>query len=106
MRTALLKAYSEKMKVIEKIKHVIHEESLDPTFNNTFRSINNPEYKEIPREVSKNIVVAMHHYVTIEKEFLKWEEENKRKKFPDIKYPVIDLEPPKDNVIQYSSENW
>ena len=105
MKNSVLKAYTEKIKIIEKVKAIVNEESLDPSFNTTFRYINNPEFKDIPREVSKNIAVAMHHFQVIEKEYLKWEEDTKRKKIIDVKYPVIDLEPPKDDVIQYS-ENW
>ena len=94
------------MSVITKVKKDVKEESIDPSFNTVFRSINKPEYIEIPRDVVKNIAVAMHHFSSIEKEFFKWEEENKKKKFSDIKYPVIDLEPPKDDVIQYTPESW
>ena len=94
------------MKVIFKVKIVVKEESIDPSFNTVFRSINNPEFVDIPRDVVKNIAVAMHHYATIEKEFNKWETENKMKKFSEIKYPAIDLEPPKDDVIQYTPESW
>ena len=105
MRISLLKAYESKMKVIEKLKKSVSEEHLDPTFNTTCRSLNNPEFREIPVEVSKNIAVSMHHFKTIESQYLTWEDENRRKKFTEVKYPVIELEPPKDDVIQYS-ENW
>lgn len=100
-----MKAYENKFKVLEKLKKTTSEENLDPTFNTTFRSLNNPEFREIPIEISKNIAVSMHHFKAVEKQYLVWEEENKRKKVEDVKYPVIELEPPKDDVIQYS-ENW
>ncbi len=87
------------------MKKATSEENLDPTFNTIFRSLNNPEFREIPIETSKNIAVSMHHFNAVEKQFLTWEEENKRKRGADVKYPVIELEPPKDDVIQYS-ENW
>jgi hypothetical protein len=105
LRLALLKAYEDKMKIIEKLKRSVTEENLDPSFNTIFRSLNIPDFRDIPREVSKNIAVSMHHYQWVEKQFNSWHEDNKRKKPTDVKYPIIELEPPKDDVIQYS-ENW
>lgn len=102
----LMAEYEKKMKIVEGVKQAVEVEKLDPSFNTIFRSINKPEFKDIPKEVSKNIVVSIHHLKTIEEQFTKWEEENRRKKYVDLKYPPIDLEPPKDDVIQYSEITW
>lgn len=48
----------------------------------------------------------MHHYIQSEKLFKAWEKENKAKK--DMSIPIIQLTPPKDDVLEYSSiiDNW
>jgi hypothetical protein len=94
------------MKVIEQIKNIVIEQHLDPSFNTKFIAINNPEFRDIPKEVGKNIVVSIHHFESLEKQFDKWEDENKRKRLSDHKYPLIDLEPPKDDVVQYAEVTW
>ncbi len=49
----------------------------------------------------------MHHYNQSEKTFKAWEKEYKLKKETPI-LPIIQLTPPKDDVIEYSSivDNW
>ncbi len=100
-----MNSFDEKMKVIEKLKKDVSEENLDPSFNITFRALNKNDYKEIPPEISKNIAVGMHHFRSVEKLYNIWWEDNRRLKLSEIKFPTIELEPPKDDVIQYT-ENW
>lgn len=94
------------MKVIEVVRKIIRENNLDPNFNNDFiPPTNSNEIKDIPREVYKNIVLSMHHFEAVETEFIKWETDNKRKRPVDQKYPKMDLQPPKDDVVEYS-DTW
>ena len=86
-----------KFNLILKIREIVKKEHSDPTFNNI---INPDKYrdtlKEIPQECHKNIVVSLHHFDTISKEFMDWEKTNKDKKEGEIEYPEIVLVTPKD----------
>ncbi len=93
------------MKVVEKVKQHIQTMGLDPSYNTMFDAWNKHEFREIPEEFRRNIVLAMTHYEIVEKQFTKWEAENKKKKFADQVYPVVEIQPPKDDVIEYS-ESW
>lgn len=105
--------YDDKLHKISIIKSIIEQDKLDPSFNNVFipkifsqRSgvlDLSSELDELPKEVYKNVVIGMHHFDEVEKEYLKWENENKTKK--DKKYPIIDQQPPKDDVVEYS-DTW
>ena len=95
-----------KFNLILKIKEIVKKEHSDPTFNNIIK----PEkyrstLKEIPQECHKNIVVSLHHFDTISKEFMDWEKTNKDKKEGEIEYPEIVLVTPKDDVVEYSTES-
>jgi hypothetical protein len=50
---------------------------------------------------------GIQHYESVEKVFRTWEKENRTNK--DFKYPEINLMPPKDDVVEYTStfvDNW
>ena len=93
----------DKFALIIKIKEIINKEHNDPTFNNI---INYDKYNDIlskiPQETHKNIVVSMHHFDTIKKEFMDWEKINKDKREGEIEDPNIVLVTPKDDVVDYS----
>lgn len=94
------------MKVIEAVRRIIKEQNLDSNFRNNFIAPSNSnDIKDIPREFYKNVVVSMHHFETVESEFIKWEIENKRKRPLEQNYPKIELQPPKDDVVEYS-DSW
>lgn len=95
----------QKMGLIIEMKNIVMKEHSDPSFNN----ILNPEkyskvLKKLPLETHKSIVISLHHYDSIEKEFHEWEEENKNKRDKEIEYPQIILITPRDDVVEYSSE--
>lgn len=48
----------------------------------------------------------MHHYIQSEKLFKAWEKDYKTNK--DMSIPVIQIIPPKDDVLEYASinDNW
>ncbi len=93
------------MKLVESVKQHIRLKGLDPSYNTMIDIWNRTEYQEIPGEFKKNIILAMTHYDLVEKYFIKWEAENKKKKLADQTYPVIEVQPPKDDVIEYS-DSW
>lgn len=95
-----------KFNLILKIKEIVNKEHSDPTFNN----IIHPEkykdvLKQIPPEVHKSIVISLHHFDTIYKEYSDWERINKTKREGEIEYPEIVLVTPKDDVVDYSTES-
>jgi hypothetical protein len=98
-------AYDQKMSIIDKLDIVVISEHLDPSFNKDFKVFDKPEFSEIPKEVIKNIVIGIFHFKDVEREFLCWKGENMRKKPSEWKYPILELEPPRDDVVQYS-DNW
>lgn len=93
----------EKMKLITVIQEILTKENSDPSFNN----ILNPEkyydvLKQIPPKAHISIVVSLHHFNKIQKEFVQWEKENRNRKDGDIEFPKIILITPKDDVVDYS----
>ena len=92
------------MQVVEKIKLYIISLGLNTSYN-TVLDISSVDFKEIPDENKKNIVLAITHYDAVQTQFKKWETDNKRKKFADQIFPTIEVQPPKDDVIEYS-DSW
>jgi hypothetical protein len=92
------------MKIIEKLKLNTTSLGLNTSYYKAL-DFSSVEFREIPEENKKNIILAMNHYDEVQTRFGKWEIENKRKKFSDQYYPVIEVQPPKDDVIEYS-ESW
>jgi hypothetical protein len=97
--------YKKKMNVVEMIKQHIKTMGLDPSYNTMVDAWNKSEFREISEEYRRNIILAMTHFEIVEKQFNKWEVENKRKKIAEQIYPVVEVQPPKDDVIEYS-ETW
>ena len=92
------------MKIIEKFKLITTSLGHNTSYNKV-RDFSSVEFGEIPEENKKNIILAMNHYDEVQTKFEKWEIENKRKRFSDQNYPVIDVQPPKDDIIEYS-DSW
>lgn len=93
------------MRIIEIIRNKVKKEGLDPNFKTIFNVGDDPELKKIPEDVYKNIVVSIHHFETMEALFNDWEKEFKSKKMIEPPYPDINLQPPKDDIVQYS-DSW
>ena len=89
-----------KLKLINEFQQIIVNENKDIDFNN---KIDENRYKNIlkyiPLEVHKNIVVSLHHYNKIYKEFVDFQKTNKNRQ--NIEYPELILVPPKDDYIEY-----
>lgn len=98
--------FDEKMKIIPLVRDIIREEHLDPTYNTNFSPNDNEELNKIPRDLYKNVVISMHHYESVEKDFKDWEFKNRRKPYSQYEYPDIPLTPPKDDVVEYYSDSW
>jgi hypothetical protein len=47
----------------------------------------------------------MHHFETVKKSFSNWEYEIRKKNILEPVYPDINLQPPRDDIINYS-DNW
>ena len=92
-----------KLKIINEFQDIVKKENKDIDFNN---KIDENKYKDIlkyiPVDEHKNIVVSLHHYNKIYKEFLEFQRDNKNKKNRyNLEYPVLILIPPKDDYIEY-----
>ena len=92
-----------KLKIINELQDIVKKENKDIDFNNR---IDENKYKDIlkyvPVDEHKNIVVSLHHYNKIHKEFLEFQRDNKNKKNKNtLEYPVLILIPPKDDYIEY-----
>ena len=76
------------------------EENKDIDFNNKIDEVRyKDQLKYIPMAVHKNIVVSLHHYDKIYKEFSDFKKVSKNRK--NVEYPELILVPPKDDYIEY-----
>ena len=91
---------NNKLKLIKLLQDIVKEENKDIDFNN---KIDENKYKDIlkhiPDDVHKNIVVSLHHYNKILKEFNEFLQTNRNRN--NIEYPELILVPPKDDLIEY-----
>lgn len=95
--------FEMKMQVIRNIQSIIYTEDLDATFKNQISKASFGNVLEgIEEKNYPNIVIAMHHYDSVVDEFTKWEEKNKG---DVVDYPELDVSPPKEDVVEYNSEN-
>ena len=87
-----------KFKVIIELQNIIKVQNYDSNFNNIINPVKYQKIlKNIPSEVHKNIVISLHHYEKIYKDYILFKEMNKNKKKSDIHYPDLVLIPPKDD---------
>ena len=91
---------ANKLKLIKELQNIVKEENKDIDYNNR---IDEKKYKDIlkhiPFDVHKNIVVSLHHYNKILKEFVEFQQTNRNRN--NIEYPELILVPPKDDLIEY-----
>jgi hypothetical protein len=91
---------ANKLKLIKELQNIVKEENKDIDYNNR---IDEKKYKDIlkhiPLDVHKNIVVSLHHYNKILKEFVEFQQTNRNRN--NIEYPELILVPPKDDLIEY-----
>ena len=89
-----------KLKLIKEFQNIVKMENKDIDFNN---KIDENKYKDklksIPIEEHKNIVVSLHHFDKIYKEFIEFQKNNNNRR--NIEYPELILIPPKDDYIEY-----
>ena len=91
-----------KLKLINDLQQIVKDENKDIDFNNKIDEIKYKELlKNIPIDVHKNIVVSLHHYSKIYKEFFEFQRENRNRDAKNVEYPVLILIPPKDDLIEY-----
>ena len=91
-----------KLKLINDLQQIVKDENKDIDFNNKIDEIKYKELlKNIPIDVHKNIVVSLHHYAKIYKEFCEFQRDNRNRDTKNIEYPVLILIPPKDDLIEY-----
>ena len=89
-----------KLKVINELQQIVKEENKDIDFNNKIDEVRyKDQLKYIPMTVHKNIVVSLHHYDKIYKEFSDFKKVSKNRK--NVEYPELILVPPKDDYIEY-----
>ena len=87
-----------KFKVIKELNTIVNEQKYDTTFNNIIDPIKYEKIlKNIPIEVHKNIVIGLHHYDKIYEDYKIFIEMNKNKEKKDIRYPELELVPPRDD---------
>ena len=91
-----------KLKIINDLQKIVKSENKDIDFNN---KIDENKYKDIlkfiPIDVHKNIVVSLHHYNKIYKEFVDFEKSNRNRNMKNIEFPLLILIPPKDDLFDY-----
>ena len=89
-----------KLKLIKEFQNIVKMENKDIDFNN---KIDENKYKDklksIPIDEHKNIVVSLHHFDKIYKEFIEFQKNNNNRR--NIEYPELILIPPKDDYIEY-----
>jgi len=102
LKSEILSSYYDKARIIQKIKRATIDKNCDPTYRIEFET-DIPEIKEIltTQEIRSNIVIGIHHFSKVEEEFNLWVKGIKGKK--DFQYPDIDLQPPKDDIVEYNS---
>ena len=89
-----------KLKLINEFQKIVKKENNDIDFNNKIDEVKYKDLlKNIPVDVHKNIVVSLHHYNKIYKEFVEFQRDNKNRR--NVEYPVLILIPPKDDYIEY-----
>ena len=87
-----------KFKVIKELQNIIKTQKYDTNFNNVINPVKYEKIlKNIPIEVHKNIVISLHHYDKIYEDYKIFIEINKNKKKCDIRYPELELIPPRDD---------
>ena len=87
-----------KFKVIKELNTIVNEQKYDTNFNNIIDPIKYEKIlKNIPIEVHKNIVIGLHHYDKVYEDYKIFIEINKNKEKKDIRYPELELVPPRDD---------
>ena len=98
MHKSLGDMLENKFQIIKELKNIIKIEKYDTNFNNVIDPIKYEKIlKNIPGDVHKNIVISLHHYEKIYEEYKLFKEMNKNKKKSDIRYPELELIPPRDD---------
>ena len=87
-----------KLKIIKELQNIILVQNYDMNFNNVINPIKYAHIlKQIPEDVHKNIVIALHHYKKIYDEYKIFIDLNKNKDKKDIQYPELELILPRDD---------
>ena len=97
--------FENKMKVIRGLQSIIYTEELEPTFNNYIdenRFAN--AISKIPVQHRINIVISIHHYETVYKEFCIWKTNNKNNSGVFVDYPNLEITPPREDIVDYNSD--
>ena len=102
MKSSILKEYYEKVRIIEVVRSVVRKEKLDPYYNTNFVS-DSKILEKIGDSSRKMVVVSIHQYDLVEKEFKAWEKKNKN--CSTVQYPEIKMLPPKDDYTEYTSSS-
>ena len=97
--------FENKMKVIRGLQSIIYTEELEPTFNNYVdeKRFTNAISK-VPVQHRINIVLSIHHYETVHKEFCTWKTNNKNNSGVFVDYPNLEITPPKEDIVDYNSD--
>lgn len=92
---------------IHKIIDIVQANQLDPTFKSKV-DVNDLKYSvtnDIPNHTTDFIVVSLHHFKPVYKEYDQWLENIKKKKLINFDYPDVSIAKVKDDIIDYS-ESW
>ena len=95
--------FDSKMQVIRGLQNIVYTEELDPSFNN---KVNENKFaravSKIPPHLRGNIVIAIHHYEDVVKEFSNWKKKNENSVI--VAYPELDITPPKEDIVEYNTD--
>lgn len=89
--------FNDYLEIIKQIQETAVKENLDP---HTKTQLNPIKYKEIlkyvPNESIGIIALCMREYATEEKEFQEWK--NKKSMRDSVRYPIVVMNPPKEDI--------
>ena len=103
MKSKIITDYYEKARSIEVIRSTLRKEKIEQMYNEIF-IFEAKGLEGLTKENRKVVLDSMLQFEKIEKDFKKWEKENRN--IPEPKLPEIDIKPPKDDYTEYSTSNF
>lgn len=98
-----------KLEEIDLIEEFINDRALNHTYNKEFSPYEFDKMKNVKLNIDENtskyVVIGMHHFNPVYKEFKQWKHNIEVKRIINLTYPDMMLADIKDDIIDYS-ENW
>ena len=95
--------FEGKMVIIRALQNIIYTEELDVFCNNKIDEVKFAKALEkINVNLRGNIVISIHHYEQVLKEYTVWKKKNEKSVVSD--YPDLEISPPKEDVVEYNTD--